>query len=67
MKTFQQAYYLDEAGFCRRLWRDLRLFAYLVEMAWFWLVLGGRVRREVRRAKRSGKPFPIDFLDGKGR
>lgn len=67
MKTFQEAFYLQTASPLRRLWRNARLFGYLIQMTWFWLALGGRVRRGVRRARRTGEVYFIDFLDEESR
>lgn len=62
MASFQEDYYLETAGLSRRLWRNVRLVGYVVRVVWFWLVLGGRIRRAVRKAARTGEPFIIDSL-----
>jgi len=62
MATFQEDFYLETPSVLRRLWRNVRLFGYVLYVVWFWLVLGGRVRRAVRKAERSGEPFVIDSL-----
>ena len=61
-RTFQERYYLGTGGPGRRLWRDLRLLAYVAALGWRWLIVGGRVRRAYRRALRTGRPWYIDHL-----
>lgn len=62
MGSFQEDFYLETSSPVRRWWRNLRLFGYVVQMVWVWSVPGARVRRAVRRARRSGEPFIIDSL-----
>ena len=62
MSTFQEDFYLETSNPLRRLWRNLRLFGYVLRVLWLWAVLGGRVRRAVRRAGKAGDPFFIDSL-----
>ena len=65
MKSFQEDFYLETSSPLYRLWRNLRLLAYVLQIVWFWAVLGGRVRRAVRKASQPGQsddPFLIDSL-----
>ena len=62
MKTFQEAFYLETRNPLLRLSRNVRLFGYILRMIWFWGLLGGRVRRAVRRSQRSGHTYYIDEL-----
>ena len=65
MKSFQEDFYLETSNPLRRLWRNVRLFGYVLQIVWFWAVRGGRVRRAVRSAGQTGKagdPFFIDSL-----
>ena len=62
--TFGEEFYLTTHNPWRRLVRNLRLLRYMALLAWAWLVLGGRVRRACREARRTGKPFYIDELAG---
>ncbi len=66
MKSFQEDFYLETSSPLRRLWRNLRLFGYVLRVVWFWVVLGGRVRRAVRRARRAGKAGEPLFIDSLG-
>ena len=63
MSSFQEDFYLDTSSPLRRFVRNLRLLGYMVQMTWTWAVTGGRVRRRLRKAKRTGEPFVIDALD----
>lgn len=62
--TFGEEFYLTTRNPWRRFVRNLRLLRYMALLAWTWLVLGGRVRRACRKARRTGKPFYIDELAG---
>lgn len=60
MTTFESKFCLDEAGFPRRLGRDIRLLAYLVRIAWGWLIVGGRIRRAYKARAAEGKTYWIE-------
>jgi len=65
LKSFQEDFYLETPSPLRRLWRNVRLLAYVLQIVWVWAVLGGRVRRAVRRASQPDQaddPFVIDSL-----
>jgi hypothetical protein len=64
MKTFQESYYLEDAGLFRRLRRDLGLLLYISKMIWMWTVVGGRVRRDYTRCEDRDEIYWIDHLDG---
>lgn len=60
MKTFEQQFCLEKAGFFRRLGRDIRLLVYLGRLAFGWLVAGGRVRRDYRAKQAAKKTLWLD-------
>lgn len=62
MSSFQEDFYLETSNPLRRLWRNVRLAGYVLELVWFWLVRGGPIRRAVKRARRTGEPFFVDAL-----
>ncbi|TDI35453.1 MAG: hypothetical protein E2P02_27890 [Acidobacteria bacterium] len=62
MKSFQEDFYLDASHPLRRLSRNVRLIGYILQVAFLWLVEGGRVRRAVLRARETREPFEIDHL-----
>ena len=63
MATFEERFYVTGGGFGRRLWRDVRLVAFLARMGLTWLVAGGRIRRAYRQARANGETFWLDALD----
>ena len=66
MKSFEDRFYRQDAGFLRRAARDVRLFWYLASKLLLWMALGRRVRKAYRVAERSGAPLAVDELH-KGR
>ena len=66
MKSFQEDFYLETSSPLRRLWRNVRLLRYVLQIVWFWAVRGGRVRRAVRRARRTGTAGDSFFIDSLG-
>ena len=62
-KSFAQLYCLEEAGFWRRLGRDLRLLKSFYQAIAMWVVLGRKVRKEYRRCQATGETFVLDRLD----
>jgi len=62
MSSFEERFYLGQASLRRRLGRDLRLAAYLLGLAWWWLIVGAGVRRRYRAAQRRGQVFRLDGL-----
>ncbi|MGE0737124.1 MAG: hypothetical protein AB7P50_20480 [Alphaproteobacteria bacterium] len=48
----------------RRFRRDLWVFLYLAKIVLLWLRVGGRLRRELRRAKRDNRPIVLDRIMG---
>lgn len=60
MTTFESKFCLDEASFPRRLGRDIRLLAYLLRIAWGWLIIGGRIRRAYKVREAEGKTYWIE-------
>ncbi len=62
MGTYGEKFYLHEANWLQRLWRDLRLLAYIAQIIWLWSVLGRRLRRLNHTHTARGTTFPIDFL-----
>ena len=66
MSSFEERFYLGQASAWSRLRRDLRLAAYLLGSAWWWLVVGARVRRRYRAAERRGEVFRLETLERGG-
>ena len=66
MSSFEERFYLGQASAWRRLWRDLRLAAYLLGSVWWWLAVGARVRRRYRAAERRGEVFRLETLERGG-
>ena len=50
MKSFQEDFYLETLNPLRRLCRNIRLIDYILQVAFLWLVEGGRVWRAILRA-----------------
>ncbi len=44
----------------KRAWRNAWVFVYLAKIFLFWLIVGGRLRRQLRRAKRDGKVIELE-------
>ncbi len=66
MSSFEERFYLGQASPWRRLRRDLRLAAHLLGSAWWWLVVGARIRRRYRAAERRGEVFRLETLERGG-
>jgi hypothetical protein len=62
VKSFQEDFYLETSNPLRRLCRNVRLIGYILQVAFLWLVEGGRVRRAILRARETAEPFEIDDL-----
>lgn len=62
--SFETRYYLGEAPWHARLWRDLRILAGSARFLWLWLTVGRRVRRAVREAERAGRTVCLEDLFG---
>jgi|GEM_PF-695589 len=62
MSSFSESFYLDAPGRLRRLVRDIRFIGYLAHVIWYYVVFGGRVRREYRRCQERGEIYRIDSL-----
>ena len=58
-KTFADEFYLEEAGFIRRLKRDLRLLHYMSITVVLW-IKAGKVRNEFQRCREACKEFYVD-------
>ena len=58
-KTFAEQFYLEEAGFFRRLKRDMRLLFYLLNTIVMW-ARAGKVRSEFRRFREQGRRYYVD-------
>ena len=58
-KTFAAQFYLEEAGFFRRLKRDLRLVVHLFITIVMWL-RAGKFRSEFKRCRTAGKRYYVD-------
>ena len=64
--TSEKQFRLYERGFLKRLSRDWFVLRYLWRITWLWLTVGGRLRREKRKARREGRVFYLDNLMGGG-
>jgi hypothetical protein len=64
MGSFQEDFYLETSSPLRHFWRNVRLVGYILQIVWFWGWSGARVRRALRRARRTGEPYIIDSLGG---
>lgn len=58
-KTFAEQFYLEEAGFFRRLKRDARLVIHICITVVMWLK-AGKFRSEFRRYRAAGKRYYVD-------
>ena len=66
-RTSSERYFrLYENDWRKRFARDLWVLRYLWRIFWLWLTVGGRLRREKRRAEREGRVFHIDHIMGGG-
>jgi hypothetical protein len=66
MASFEQRFITHEGGRWRRVTRDLALLGWMAAVLWWWLVPGGRVRRALRQAQRTGVPMRVDDYAGGG-
>lgn len=64
MPTFEQMFYLREAGLWPRTLRNLRLLRFLARIVWTYWTVGRRLRAELRRKEAGGGTI---WLDGKER
>lgn len=60
--SFESRYYLGEATWTARRWRDLRIIGSSARFLWLWLTLGRRVRRVVATAEREGRVAHLEDL-----
>ncbi|MCH8963561.1 MAG: hypothetical protein IIB58_01265 [Planctomycetes bacterium] len=60
MAAFDDAFHVLEDSAWKRLLRDIRLIYWLIKMFIAYIVVGGPVRRDYGRRKRSGEPYYID-------
>ena len=58
-KTFGEQFHLEEAGFFRRLKRDIRLVFHIFMTVIMW-VKAGKFRSEFRRHRAEGKRYYVD-------
>ncbi|MDE0283967.1 MAG: hypothetical protein OXI88_07890 [Gammaproteobacteria bacterium] len=58
-KTFAAQFYLEEAGFFRRMKRDIRLLIHLLKTIVMW-IRAGKVRSEFRRFRAEGRRYYVD-------
>lgn len=64
--TSERQFRLYETGWRKRLARDLFVLRYLWRFTWLWLFVGGRLRREKRRAQKEGRVIYVDNIMGGG-
>ncbi len=64
MPTFEQMFYLREAGWWPRARRNFRLLRFLAGIVWTYWTVGRRLRAELRRQEAGGGTI---WLDGEQR
>jgi len=64
--TSERQFRLYESTWVQRRRRDWWVFRYLLRIFWLWFTVGGKLRREKRRAERQGRVFYIDHIAGGG-
>ncbi len=64
--SFESRYYLGDAPWTARLWRDLCIIGSSARFVWLWLTVGRRVRRAVADAEREGRVLCLEELFGAG-
>lgn len=64
--SFENRYYLGEANFAQRIWRDLRIIGSSARFVWMWMTLGRRVRRATAAAERENRVVHLEDLFGAG-
>ena len=64
--TSERQFRLYDPGLRQRLRRDWFVLRYLGRITWLWLTVGGKLRREKRRAAREGRVLYIDHVMGGG-
>lgn len=62
MASFEDDYYLSDAGPIARLRRDLRLAIYLTSKILQYFTFGRRIRRALRAAHARGEALNVDGL-----
>ena len=62
MASFEDEYYLGDAGPGARLRRDLRLAVYLAGKMVQYFTFGRRIRRALATARARGEPVKVDGL-----
>jgi hypothetical protein len=66
-QTSSEKYFrVYESTWWQRRKRDVWVFRYLFRIFWLWFTVGGKLRREKRRAEREGRVFYIDHIAGGG-
>lgn len=56
-----------EDSWMLRFKRNFRIFIYLAKLYYRWLKFGGRIRKEWRRADKTGQPFVLEDIVGMGK
>ena len=59
-RTFEDRFHERRPGLHWRLWRDVRLAAFLLAFMWRYATVGRRVRAEYRAKRERGEPFWLD-------
>lgn len=60
-RTSSERYFrVYERNPCKRAWRNVWVFVYLAKIFLLWLIVGGRLRRQLRRARREGKVIELE-------
>ena len=62
MSSFEQKYYLTDAGLLTRLRRDLRLLWESLAFLFYWATRGRQLRASYRKATRENTEIVLDNL-----
>jgi hypothetical protein len=60
MRSFDERFHLKEPGLLKVIARDIRLFAYLLGIAWKNATIGRRIRKHFIACRAKGQPLYVD-------
>lgn len=64
--TSEKQFRIKENSVWLRRKRDIYVFRYLLRIVWMWVTVGGRIRRRLRDAEKTGTTYYIDDIMGGG-